>query len=193
MFATFVKHWTLFYAQIIKNVSQNVSHYIKYVKIRCKTLLLNKNMAKNIEIGEIGESLAIRYLLNNKYKVLSRNYRETWGEIDIIAKDRDGALVFVEVKTMRTHIDANMFHANVKQQSIDSGLKPEDNLSWSKLNKVKRTAYLYANSHPELINDDKGWRIDLIAIEINHQNPELLKPTELKEHSIIRHYKGIVE
>lgn len=155
-------------------------------------------MSNNIKIGQIGEDLACEYLLTNKYRIIDRNYRETWGEIDIIAKDKNGVLVFVEVKALK------VFHANVKHSDQGAGLKPEDNLSRTKLEKVKRTAYLYANSHPKLVDDKKGWQIDLIAIEIyprtqllgegvNHSNPETLNQKELAEFSTIRHYEGIVD
>jgi len=137
-------------------------------------------MPNNIKIGQIGENVACKYLLNNKYKIIDRNYRETWGEIDIICKDRNGVLVFVEVKALKA---AN----NVSRE----GLMPEDNLSRSKLEKIKRTAYLYANNHPELINDNKGWQIDLIAIEINCSNPENFDLKELLGHCRIRHYGNI--
>ena len=143
-------------------------------------------MTNNIKIGQIGEDLAYQYLLNNKYKIIDRNYRETWGEIDIICKDRSGVLVFVEVKALK------VFHTSVKHHlDLNSGLKPEDNLSPSKLKKVKRTAYLYANNHPELISDDRGWQIDLIAIEIPNSNFENLDSQELLKHCQVRHYENI--
>lgn len=142
-------------------------------------------MTNNIKIGQIGEDLACQHLIYNKYKIIDRNYRETWGEIDIICKDQNGVLVFVEVKALK------VFHANVKHLDPGMGLKPEDNLSRSKLNKVKRTAYLYANSHPKLVNDNEGWRIDLVAIEIDHNDPESLDETDLLKFSTIRHYENI--
>lgn len=50
--------------------------------------------------GDLGEKIAETYLVKNNYKVIIRNWYCRWGEIDIIAKDKD-CLVFVEVK-MRT-------------------------------------------------------------------------------------------
>lgn len=47
--------------------------------------------------GKIAEDLAAMYLESLKYKVLKRNFRTKFGEIDIIALDKD-TLVFVEVK-----------------------------------------------------------------------------------------------
>jgi putative endonuclease len=47
--------------------------------------------------GRQGESLAEKHLRNQGYEVVCRNYRTRFGEIDMIARDRD-TIVFVEVK-----------------------------------------------------------------------------------------------
>lgn len=47
--------------------------------------------------GADKEQLAARYLVDNGYTVLERNFRNKTGEIDIIAKN-DNLIVFVEVK-----------------------------------------------------------------------------------------------
>lgn len=155
---------------------------LKYsVKHFCETNY--KNMPNNITIGQIGEELACCYLLNNKYRIVERNYREVWGEIDIICKAKDGTLVFVEVKTLRTQICPK----NVSQECFT----PENNLSPSKLKKVKRTSYMYANNNSKLVDEASGWRIDLLAVDINHSNPENLDPKELLKYCQIRHYENI--
>ena len=46
--------------------------------------------------GADKEQLAARYLVDNGYTVLERNFRNKTGEIDIIAK-KDNYIVFVEV------------------------------------------------------------------------------------------------
>ncbi len=53
--------------------------------------------------GDLGENAACKYLKKHKYKILARNYRKTYGEIDIIAQKND-MISFVEVKT-RTNTD----------------------------------------------------------------------------------------
>ena len=50
------------------------------------------------KLGKLGEDIAIKYLVNNNYKIITRNFRYKQGEIDIIAKDRD-EWAFIEVKT----------------------------------------------------------------------------------------------
>ena len=47
--------------------------------------------------GIKGEEAAERFLEQNGYEVVERNYRSQQGEIDLVARDRD-ILVFVEVK-----------------------------------------------------------------------------------------------
>jgi len=53
-----------------------------------------------IDTGRQGEDLAAKFLLQHSYAILQRNYRWARGEIDIVA-EKDGILVFVEVKTAR--------------------------------------------------------------------------------------------
>ena len=54
-------------------------------------------------LGKLGENAAAKFLKKKKYKILHRNYENYYGEIDIVAKDKE-YLVFVEVKT-RTGCD----------------------------------------------------------------------------------------
>ena len=55
-------------------------------------------MNHNVTLGNFGENLAAEYLINNKYKIIERNHRTPYGEIDIIAI-KDKVLSFIEVKT----------------------------------------------------------------------------------------------
>ena len=55
---------------------------------------------ERIDLGKIGEDLALRKVKRLGYKVVAKNYRCPLGEIDLIAKDR-GCLVFIEIKTRK--------------------------------------------------------------------------------------------
>jgi len=55
-------------------------------------------MAKHLEIGQWGESLALQLLERKGYEILETNWRFSRAEVDIIAMDGE-ILVFVEVKT----------------------------------------------------------------------------------------------
>ena len=51
--------------------------------------------------GSTGEHDAVEFLISEGYTIISRNYQTRRGEIDCIARDPDGVLVFVEVKSAR--------------------------------------------------------------------------------------------
>ena len=48
------------------------------------------------QTGQVGEEAVARWLWENGYVILDRNYHSRYGEIDIIARD-ETYLVFVEV------------------------------------------------------------------------------------------------
>ncbi len=62
---------------------------------------MNKKQTFNQEFGQYGEDLATRFCCKQNFKIIARNYRCRFGEIDIIA-ECDGVLHFIEVKN-RTH------------------------------------------------------------------------------------------
>jgi putative endonuclease len=53
---------------------------------------------ESYELGKRGEDIAERYLIQQGYQILERNYHSQQGEVDIIARDGQ-FLVFVEVKS----------------------------------------------------------------------------------------------
>ena len=46
-------------------------------------------MTQKTELGKLGEDLACRYLVDKGYRIIERNYRKPWGELDVIAKSPD--------------------------------------------------------------------------------------------------------
>lgn len=137
-------------------------------------------MTYRTQLGQLGEDIACEYLVENKYKLIERNFRQKWGEIDIIAKAPDKTLVFVEVKTV----------TGVKCETNET-ISAEDQLTGAKLTKLQRTASLYANHNSKIVDDEKGWRIDLLAITINI-NSELAEPLTIsKKDYVIKHYENI--
>ena len=51
-----------------------------------------------ISVGKKGESLAAEFLRKNGYRIVETNFRNRYGEIDIIAVEGK-TIVFIEVKT----------------------------------------------------------------------------------------------
>ena len=52
--------------------------------------------------GKIGEDYAAQFLTKKGYRVVARNYRSRFGEIDLIAENKE-YIVFAEVKTRDKH------------------------------------------------------------------------------------------
>jgi len=81
----------------------------------------------NRELGKIGETAALEYIMGCGMKPLARNYRVgRLGEIDIIAKDGD-TLCFIEVKARRG----------------DRYGTPAEAVSYTKRNTIIRVAQIY--------------------------------------------------
>jgi putative endonuclease len=54
------------------------------------------------ELGRRGEELAAEHFLRLGYRVLARNHRTRWGELDLVLADEgEATIVFCEVKSRR--------------------------------------------------------------------------------------------
>ena len=61
-------------------------------------MALTERGKHNRELGKAGENKAARYLFFRGWKILAKNFKTPFGEIDIIAK-RKVVIAFIEVKT----------------------------------------------------------------------------------------------
>ena len=104
------------------------------------------------EAGRIGEEVASQFLVRKGYKVLERNYRKPWGEIDIIA-EKDNSVRFVEVKAVSREAFQDISREN-------NNYRPEEQVHPAKLAKVARTAEMYMNSK----NDQREYQIDVVGV-----------------------------
>ena len=87
----------------------NLSYSIFALKIG-KTTINTHSMAQHNLLGNKGEMLASRFLLDKGYAVHHHNWRSGHKEIDIIAQQRD-VLVFVEVKSRASEEYGNAYDA----------------------------------------------------------------------------------
>src|SRR3954451_23324465 len=62
-------------------------------------MAMTANITIRAQIGALGEQLAVDHLTSLGWRVLARNWRCRYGELDVIAAEPGGAVVFVEVKT----------------------------------------------------------------------------------------------
>ena len=105
-------------------------------------------MTARAGLGARGEQLATAYLERRGYAVRARNVRlPPWGEIDIVA-ERDGTLVFVEVRTRRG----------------DRFGGPLDSLTPAKRRRMVRAAYAYLS---RLGKEPPPARIDVIGVTLD--------------------------
>jgi len=78
-------------------------------------------MRKNTYLtGQAGEEAAAAYLIAKGYRIIERDYRFGHIDIDIIACDRHGCLVFTEVKYRADHSCQHPLQAvdSIKQRRI---------------------------------------------------------------------------
>jgi len=102
-------------------------------------------------LGKWGEEQAEKFLIRHGYDILARNYRTSYGEIDLVAW-KNWVTIFVEVKT---------------RTSTSFGL-PETAITPKKRDSILKTALAYLQKHPEY---DRDWRIDVIAIQRRNSQP----------------------
>ena len=113
-------------------------------------------MAAHNELGKWGEDLATAYLEEKGYEIIERDWKSGRRDIDIIAEDETGAIVFVEVKTRRNRTFG----------------EPEEAIDFRKLQSLQQAINHYIKFH----HVSGEVRFDIISIvgtigsepEINH-------------------------
>lgn len=94
-------------------------------------------------LGSKGEDLAVKFLKKKGYRIISRNYKNYIGEIDIIAQDGE-TVVFIEVKT----------------RSSDFFGYPFESVHRRKRQKLKNLALLYLKK----VGEELPVRFDVLSI-----------------------------
>ncbi len=97
-------------------------------------------------LGAYGENLAAAFLIRRGYRIIDKNFRTNFGEIDLIATKSD-ELLFVEVKT----------------RTASAYGYPELAVDYRKINHLVKAAKIYLN----LQSIKSFWRLDIISVEIN--------------------------
>lgn len=99
-----------------------------------------------IQTGKKGEEFAVAYLKSKGYRIIERNYKCLFGEIDIVAKDGN-TVVFVEVKS---------------RKSEDFG-DPQAAVGREKQKKISRVALAYLEEKRRYPCDA---RFDVVAVKM---------------------------
>lgn len=103
-------------------------------------------------VGRIGEDVAAVFLERKGFKIIEKNYRKPWGEIDIIA-EKEGEVRFVEVKAVSRETGYDFSREN-------NTYRPEEQIHPAKLKRIVKTAELYMQAH----NDDREYQIDAVGV-----------------------------
>jgi len=101
------------------------------------------------ELGNLGERIACEYLVKKGFKILGKNYRITFGEIDIIVRHKN-IIHFVEVKTIA---------------GAGNGFYPEEHVNYKKQRKLQHMAQIYLEKNN--YKQDQPYQIDIIGIMAN--------------------------
>lgn len=109
------------------------------------------------ELGALGEKIACEYLVDKGYKILCKNYRISFGEIDIVAKKRfqlfkknEKTIHFVEVKTIA---------------GAGDGFFPEERVDYRKQRKLRNLCLIWLEKHG--FPQDVPYQIDVIGVVID--------------------------
>ena len=97
--------------------------------------------------GRRGENCAVRLLKSLGLEILTRNYKESGGEIDIVARDGE-VLCFVEVKSRKP-----------RQRT-----RPADAVRLAQKFRIVRTAGHYLNQIEQTRDPRIAWRYDIIEV-----------------------------
>ena len=62
-------------------------------------------MSTTKALGDRGEAVTAQYLRERGYALLASQWRCRYGELDLVARDRDGTICFVEVKLRGGDLD----------------------------------------------------------------------------------------
>ncbi len=104
------------------------------------------NPTPKTELGNRAEALACTFLVAEGYRILDRNWRRPWGELDIVA-EKGETIHFVEVKSSRR---------------LAPGFEPVLRADGRKMHKVQRTAQTWLADHH--YGPKTEWQMDVISV-----------------------------
>lgn len=102
----------------------------------------------NKELGKFGEEIAAKYLIEEGYEIMARNFTSRVGEVDIVASK-----------------DRNLHFCEVKMRSNDVCGRPAEAVNKKKREKIRKVAAVY-------LMREKGHsyniEFDVIEVYCNH-------------------------
>lgn len=121
-------------------------------------------------VGRLGEDLAAEYVAGLGWRILDRNWRTRYGELDLIAAD-GRTLIVVEVKTRASHVYTD----------------PVAAVTPAKLRRMRLLTRQWLAAQP---GDGPWWevvRFDAVSVRLDLADPQDRSLARL------RHHRGLVE
>lgn len=105
------------------------------------------------ELGRKAEDVAADYLETQGLKIIDRNWRNRWCEIDIVARDRRGGIHFVEVKYRKSSAFGSAF----------------DYITRDKIHRLRQAALMWLSAH----RGARDFQIDVMSVEGDLDDPKV--------------------
>lgn len=153
-------------------------------------------MGETQKIGTLGEELVEKFLVKRGHKILDRNYRRPWGELDIVSMLK-GKIHFVEVKAMSQQIVSDetpvvklrrlgllrgKHEVEVSSETSDreraliyvrskvkkDRFRAEDHVNKEKIKRQGRIIQTYLNA--KHVSDETIWQFDVATVLIDEEH-----------------------
>lgn len=104
----------------------------------------------NKKLGQLGEKMAAKYLIEKDFQIIEANYSTKFGEIDLIAV-KNNILRFIEVKLKKGDLYGT----------------PEEMIGLNKIGRVRRMAEFYLLENQDMAKIYETYSIDAVCIVVN--------------------------
>lgn len=146
-------------------------------------------MSDRKRIGPLGEELTVKFLVKHGYRILDRNYRRPWGELDIVAQ-KGGKIHFVEVKTLAQNVSCETRHSGTiqshfypedvthetqRRKALDyiryskpkDWYRPEEKVNRNKMLRLSRIIQTYLMG--KHVSDETNWQFDVATVLVDKE------------------------
>ena len=106
------------------------------------------------DLGKLGENLVAEWVVSKRGQVLATRWHCTFGEIDVVALNPDGDLIFIEVKTRSPR--------NIDEDGVLA-------VTRSKQRKLIQSAKLFQLKHPP--HQVRNCRFDIALVRARSPQP----------------------
>lgn len=123
---------------------------------------VGRGRTRRADVARLGEDLAAQFVAGLGWSILERNWRNRYGELDLLACD-GRRLIVVEVKTRASRVFAD----------------PVAAVTRDKLMRMRRLTRMW------LAQQKVAWseiRFDIISVQLDPANPSAMERAEVRHH-----------